>query len=125
MSRSDQQLVIILIVTILVYIGIWVTGLVRGKVFNTILWLNAVTSLAFLVYRLQHELRIVQHTAELREIVVLGLEGLVLIFSCYCIISTKGGTGWKIFHYTAYGVHLTALVLLLIFMISFKFNRLI
>lgn len=125
MSKSDQWIIITVVVFILIHLSIWVVGFLTNKLSYLTADLNLVAGLSIIVYGVQKQLRIEQHYVELREIIVLCFELLVIGCTVYSFISRQWDNGIRIAQYIFFGIHLAALLLVLIFMLTFKMNRLI
>ena len=122
---KDQWINLSLLVSIAAYISILIIGLVNQKLSYLTAMLNLITALSILFYWIQKEIRIQQHMTELREIVVLCFEVIVIGCVVYSL-ATKQWSHWiRIVHYVVFGIHLLALLLFLIFMLTFKMKRLI
>ncbi|MFZ1678989.1 MAG: hypothetical protein WBP41_14765 [Saprospiraceae bacterium] len=124
MSKSDQWVNIILIGTIILYLSIWAIGYKAHKFAYLASIVNIVSGAAILLYWVIRQIQITQHIFELREILVLLFEVVVIACGIFYILSSQRGGGLKILQYLFFGIHLTVLVLGLIFMITFKMNRL-
>ena len=125
MSKSDQWVSITLVVLIIIHFSTWIIGFVTNKLSYLTALLNLVAGLSILLYWGQKQLRIQQHYIEPREIIVLSFELLVIGCTVYSFITKQWSNGIRIAQYIFFGIHLTALLLFLIFMLTFKMNRLI
>src|SRR5689334_6219883 len=108
MGNSDKQVILILSLIIAAYIVTWIAGVMRHQLTYYFSFLNAATALILIVYWVQKQLSITQHSFEGREIAVLLLEGLVLGISVYCIVVRPGMQWAKIVQYVVFGLHFTA-----------------
>ncbi|MGN6531553.1 MAG: hypothetical protein ACTHK0_07355 [Ginsengibacter sp.] len=125
MNKSDKCIIIAFALSILINIIVFVAGLIKHKVALYFSVINALTGLAIIVYWLQREMSVTQHFIEAREVMVLLAEALVIAISIYAI-STASFTSWvKITQYIIFGIHFICLIFFLIFMLTFKFNKLI
>ncbi len=125
MNKADQPIVFILILLIAVHLSIAVPGFVKGKFLFYASILNFISGLLIIIYWLQKQLRIEQHIFEQREFVVLNLE-LVMIFCAVAFFFTNRCTAFfKTVQYSFFTIHLLLLILGLIFMLTFKMNKLI
>jgi hypothetical protein len=124
MGNSDKQVIVIISLIIVAYILTWITGVLKHQVAYYFSFLNAATALGLIVYWVQKQLSITQHFFEGREIAVLCLEGLVAGIAVYCILTRPGMQWVKVIQYIAFGLHFTVLVLFLVFMLTFKMNKL-
>ncbi len=125
MSKTDKWVIIILVICILINISVWVAGLIKHKLVLYFSFLNGLTGLILITYWTAREIKITQHFIETREIAVLSFEALVIAISVYAISSASLNNWIKITQYTVFAVHFACLVLFLIFMLTFKMDRLI
>ena len=125
MSKTDSWVNVIVIAVIAVYIIAWILGLVTHKLVNYFSVINAATALAILIYWTQKQVHITQHYLETREIIFLGIEALFAGISVYAIFTSIIDHWLKITQYIIFSLHLIALILFLIFMLTFKLKRLI
>jgi hypothetical protein len=124
MNKSDSWVIIFLTSVILIYISVWITGFVKHKPAFYFSFLNGLTALTLIAYWVLREIRITQHFIETREIVVLSIEALIIAISVYSILSAFLNSWIKVAQYCIFGVHFLCLVLFLIFMLTFKMDRL-
>lgn len=123
MSLTDHSVRIILGAVILVYVSVWVAGICTGKTAALLSILNAAAGLAIIGYWVVRQLQITQHIVEVREMAVLCFEVAVVAFSLY-YLTRQGNSLMKAFTYAFFGVHLTALLLFLLYMTTFKLTKL-
>jgi len=76
------------------------------------------------LYWIIPQLQIEQHIFESREILVLLLEVMVIVLAMVYILAARKSPGLKTMQILFFGIHLTVLVLGLIFIVTFKMNRL-
>lgn len=125
MSKADKWMIIILAFGILINISVWIAGLIKHKLILCFSFLNALTGLIVITYWIAREIKITQHFIETREVVVLSFEALVIAVSVYAILSASLNNWIKITHYTVFAIHFACLAFFLIFMLTFKMDRLI
>lgn len=125
MSKTDSWVNIILITVIAIYIIAWIAGMLNNKLVSYFSVVNAVTAIAILVYWAQKQVNITQHYVETREIFFLGVEVLFAGISIYTFFYSLANHWLKITQYIIFSLHLIAIVLFLIFMLTFKVKRLI
>ena len=125
MSKADKWMIIILAVGILINISTWIAGLIKHKLVLYFSFLNAFTGFVLITYWIVRELKITQHFIEGREIAVLSFEALVIAVSVYAMSSASLSSWIKNVQYTIFALHLACLVLFLVFMLTFKLDRLI
>ena len=124
MSKSDQGVFVIMLVLLLLYLAVWAMGYFTHKLPFFISALNIATAPAVVGYWAIKQLQIQQHHFELREMVVLGIEVLIFVAAVYAIAS---GNKYKLIttmQYLVFGIHLLVLLLGLVFMFTFKINKL-
>ena len=124
MGNSDKQVILIISLLIVAYILTWITGFMKHQLAYCFSFVNAATALGLIVYWAQKQFRITQPIFEGREIAVLCLEGLVAGIAVYYILVRPGVQWVKVVQYVVFGLHFTALVLFLVFMLTFKMNKL-
>ncbi len=125
MSITDKWITIIVVAIIAIYTGVLIAGLAAHKLLSLISLVNLVTAMGILVYWLLHQIRISQHVIDLPEIVVLCIEAGVITCAA---LALKGGQYeglLKIVQYLVFGIHLSALICFLLFMLFFKMNRMV
>jgi len=125
MIKLDQSVVIIVGLLILLYLSVWAVGYFTGKLFYFMSILNLASAAAIILYWTVRQLKIQQHTIELREIVVLGAELIVIACALYVIAAGNKFNWLKVVQYIVFAIHFLLLLLALIFMLTFKMNRLI
>ena len=70
------------------------------------------------------QLQIQQHHVELREMLVLGIEVLIFFVAVYAIVSGNKYKWMTTMQYILFGIHLLVLVIAVVFMFTFKINKL-
>jgi hypothetical protein len=124
MQLSDNIIKTIVIVLILVYTGTLIIQLMSHSSFNFIAWLNVISASAILIFWTSKQLRISQHYYDSREIIFLCIECFFAGITIYSIIVNATNPFFNIMKYVIYGIHLAAMLALLLFMVTFKMNRL-
>ena len=124
MSKSDQWVNIILVMLMLLYLSVWVFGYYSNKLSVAITCLNFIAALSIVAYWVVRQMKITQHFIEPREIIVLGFEVLIICCALYAIINGYRNSAIKIMQYVCFGIHGLLLILSLIFMLTFKINKL-
>jgi hypothetical protein len=125
MSKSDQLVNVTLVLLILLYISTWAIGYFTGKLAYLISSLNLLSSISMILYWAVREMHIKEHTIELREIIVLSFEVVVIGCAIYSVVTKQEDSWIRVIQYIFFGIHFSALMLALIFMLTFKLNRLI
>ena len=124
-SKSNQDVVVIMLVLVLLYLAVWAIGYFTHKLPSFISALNITTALAVVGYWTIRQFQLQQHYFELREIVVLGIEVIIFITAVYTIASGFKYKWITTMQYLVFGIHLLLLLLGLIFMFTFKINKLL
>jgi|GEM_PF-1463474 len=125
MNKADQPIIFILILLIAVHLSIAVLGFVKGRFLFYASILNFTSGLLIIIYWLQKQLRVQQHIFEQREFVVLNLELIMIFFAVAFFFTNRYATFFKLVQYSFFTVHLLLLITGLIFMLTFKMNKLI
>ena len=125
MNKTDQPVVIIMGLLLLLYLSVWAVGYFTGKLPYLIAGLNLATAACIILYWVVRQLKIKQHYFELREMMVLGAELAVIACAVYAITAGSKINWLKIVQYIVFAIHFLVLILGLIFMLTVKFNRLI
>ena len=124
MGKSDQGVVIIMLLLVLLYLAIWAMGYFTQKLPLFIATLNIVAAIAVVGYWVIRQLQIEQHYFDVREMIVLGIEIIICIAAIYSIASGNKYKWIIILQYAVFGLHLLALVIAVIFMFTFKITKL-
>ena len=125
MSKSDQWVIIAICVLILLYLTILVIGNLTGRFSYLSAFLNAVTGTSIFLYWAIKQIQIDQHIIETRELIVLFFEVLIVAGAVYYVVGNQKYNWLRVMQCIFFGIHLTALLLGLIFMFTFKINKLI
>lgn len=123
--KTDQWVVLLCILLIVIHVAALISGLVTHRLSQYVVLLNMFSGSMILMYWIIKQLQISQHYFELREFVVLGLEVLVVCCAVYVVATKQWTHGLRILQYILFGVHLSALIFLMVFMLTFKMKRLI
>jgi hypothetical protein len=124
MSKQDQLITIMILLLIVIHAAIGIAGYITGRLLFFITLLNLLAGLSIIIYWIQKQVRISRHFFELREMFVLSLELILIGCAIYFISKNPAASFFKVFQYTFFGVHLLLLILGLIFMLTFKMNKL-
>ena len=124
MNKSDQWVNVMLAILILIHVSILIIGLVIHKLPVLIPLLNIAVAFSIIIYWIQKQLRIEQHFNDMREMIVLGMEVIVIATAVYFINTLHRDQWLKVMQYVIFGIHLICLLLFLIFMLTFKMKRL-
>ncbi|MEO6637752.1 MAG: hypothetical protein ABIN25_05720 [Ginsengibacter sp.] len=124
MINSDQWVITLLVVFIIIHITVWIAGYFAHRLFYLFALLNTAAAIVIIGYWTIHEFSISKPIFERREILVLTLEAMVAAGSIYTIVNHSVANGFKIAQYFIFGVHLTVLAAALIFMLTSKIARL-
>ena len=124
MVKSDQGVVIIMLLLVVLYLVIWTIGYFAQKLPLFIATLNIFTALAVVGYWAIRQLQIQQHYFDVREMTLLGIEIIICIAAIYSIASGNKYKWIITIEYAVFGLHLLALVIAVIFMFTFKMTKL-
>jgi len=114
-----------LIVFILIHVSTLIIGSACNRLPYSVTLLNLVIAITIIFYWTQKQMRIEQHSIEWREISVLLFELFVIGSGVYSVINKHWNNWFRAIQYIVFGIHLSALVLLLLGMFLFKIKRLI
>ena len=87
-------------------------------------YINAVTVIGIFIFWSINNLNTKQHHFDFYELLVLGLEACAFIFALYTIIGASNKTYVKIINYVIFGIHIVSTIIMLFYMLLFKFNKL-
>jgi hypothetical protein len=124
MSKADQWVVISVLAVLMIHGLVLIAGLITNRLSYFAGILNLIMGMSVLIYWIQKQLRIEYHIFEMREWVVLLFEAAVAGISIYSIFASQWTTGFRVLQYIFFGIHSVILILLLIFMLTFKMDRL-
>jgi hypothetical protein len=125
MSKSDQWVIIAICVLILLYLSILVIGNFTGRFSYLSAFLNAVAGTSIILYWAIKQIQIDQHIIETRELIVLFFEVLIVAGAVYYVVGNQKYNWLRVMQCIFFGIHLAALLLGLIFVLTFKINKLI
>lgn len=125
MNKTDQPVIIIMLLLIVLDLAAWIGGYVCGRLPRFTAIVNGLTGLAIIGYWGTRQLQIQQHYIEFKEMVVLGLELLVVFLAVYQPANGIKVKWHTIMQYAVFGIHLVVLVLGLLFMLTFRMERMI
>lgn len=124
MNKTDQFIVVIVLLLMLVHLAVGIAGYVTGRLLLWVTLLNLLSASAIIIYWIQKQFTITQHIAEGREMLVIGLELTLIFCAIYLFFSGRTVPLARLLQYIFFGGHLLFLILGLFFMLSFKMNRL-
>jgi hypothetical protein len=124
MSKSDRGVIVIMLLLVLLYLAVWATGYFIHQLAFFTADINIIAGIAIIGYWVIRQMQIQQHTIEIREIVVLSFELLVIFAVFYGIASGMKHKWIVMLQYIVFGLHLLVLLLGLIFMFTFKMKKL-
>ena len=123
MGKSDQGVIIIMLLLVLLYLAIWAIGYFAQKLPQFIATLNIFTALAVVGQWAIRQWQIQQHYFDVREMTVLGIEIIICIAAIYSIASGNKYKWIITTQYAVFGLHLLALVIAVIFMFTFIITK--
>jgi hypothetical protein len=124
MTLSNRQFITITICSVLLYTLAMVMAILNYQQINVIPILNALASLIILTYWLNKQVRITTHYFEFREMIALGVEVLIFGISFVTILYYSSMKLLEVIGYFFFGLHFVAIILLLIFSLTFKIKKL-
>ena len=124
MGKSDQWVIITIALLILLHLSILAIGYFTTKLPYLASVLNLAAGISIILYWIIRQIQIEQHTIELREIIVLFFEVVVIGGAVFYMVATQKNNWLKIMQYLFFGMHLLVLIVGLIFMVTFKMNKL-
>ena len=113
-----------MLLLVLLYGAIWAVGYLSHKLPCFLSTLNIATALAVLGYWATRQWQIKQHYFEWREMIVLGLELLIFVAAVYVMATGNKYKCLLTIQYFVFSIHFLALVTMLIFLLTFKMNKL-
>ena len=122
---SNESVNIILGLLIFIHLLALVAGAALHKLPAIISLLNFLIGMLVIIYWVQKQLRVEQQIIHLPEMIILGLELLVIAGAAYFVLASQKDHWLKVIHYIIFGIHLALLIIFLIFMLTFKMKRLI
>src|SRR6187549_2301466 len=124
MSLSDKRISAVVATVIMIHIAIFVTVLFLPTLSYLTAVVNLVIGSSICIYWIQKQLRITQHIFELREIIALTLEVVVIGCSIYSILLSEQIARLDVVNLFILIVHLLMLLVFLVFMLTFKMKKL-
>lgn len=124
MSRSDQWVIIFAVTVALIHVAVLIIGSITHRLFYLMAIVNLISGSSIIIYWIQKQIRITQHISEGREMIVLGLEAIVVVVTAYSMASNQWNSWQKVFQYIVFGIHFILLLLFIIFILTFKMKRL-
>lgn len=124
MSKTDQLVSIVLVVAILIYLSVLAGAIIYHKA-SLFSLLNVAFAFSVIIYWVQKQFRISVHIADPMEISVLCFEISVIGLGIYSILSEQRISWLIITHKIVFTIHLSFLIVFLVFMLVFRISRLI
>jgi hypothetical protein len=123
-SKSDQFVVVVLSFFILIQVAIAVIGKLTGKFIELAGVLNLIVALLFIGYWVVRYFQVQVHSFDMWITLLLLAETILILLTAYSMMVHYGNQLVRFIQYIFFGLHLLASVLFLVFMLSFKMNRL-
>ena len=124
MVKTDQFVIITIVLLILVHLSIITIGFFTHKFAFMAACLNIAAGASVILYWVIRQLQVEQHYYDIREIMMLLFEVVVIVLAFMYILSTQKSQGLKVMISIFFSIHLIVLILALVFMSSFKMTRL-
>jgi hypothetical protein len=125
MSKSDQCIIVFLVLLILLYLATWVIGYRNYKLAVLIPFLNLAAAFSLIAYWTVNQIKITQHIIDGREITVLIFELLIIGCAAYNMAVGYRYNWLRLIQYVFFGLHLAILLVAIVFMLTFKINKLL
>ena len=124
MLTQNETAVAVLVVFILVQLALVIMGKILGKLAMVVTVFNILVAICIIGYWLLQQFRSTVHYLEFREVAVLAVEVLIIASACYSLIIQHPHQLFKVAQQVFFGIHLLCSILLLIFMLTFRINKL-
>lgn len=121
---NNTYLNIVIAIFIICHLAAFITGYQIQKTTLLVSYLNAIVVIGVLIFWINKNLNIQQHSFEFREAFALCIEACIFIFALYSIVGFQNNTYIKTINYIGSGLHLLAAIGMFIFFLVFKFNKL-
>ena len=120
---NDTSVSITIITILICHLIIITIGYKLNKTIVSISYLNAIFATGILIFWIIDTLN-VNHHFQFSELIVLCIEVCIFIFALYSIIGFHNKNYVKVINYIGLGIHILATTGMLIFMYTFKLNKL-
>jgi len=123
MSKPDNWIIFSVASLIAVHLAVLVIGLITKKFYAATV-LNLVLGLSVIIYWIQNQLRITQHYIDMREMLCLGFEVILIASAIYSLAASRQTSLTIVAQCVFFGIHFVALLLFIVFMLTFRINKL-
>ncbi len=123
MNKTDQLVICIVVLIIFIHLSVIIIQFFSNKFLYLLPVINLVAGLMVFIYWTQKQLSIRQHFFDTREIMVLCFEAIVVGCAVYFIVQIQWNNWLKVLQYLFIIIHVSALLLFLFFMLTFKMNK--
>ena len=124
MNKTDLLVISMVVLIIFIHLSVVFIQFFSNKFLYLMPVINLVAGLIVFIYWTQKQLSIRQHFFDTREIMVLCFEAIVVGCAVYCIVHRQWNNWLKVLQYLFIAIHVSVLLLFLVFMLSFKMNKL-
>lgn len=124
MSKIDEWVNSIIVVLLLVHASVWAFGYFTNRLLYLVSFLNLAVGVAIIAYWVAKQFQIQQHNFDALEIAVLCFETIVIAAAVYSIFTSTVHNWLKVTQYIFFGIHFLVLIAAIIFMLTFKINKL-
>ena len=124
MNKTDLLVICIVVLIIFIHLSVVFIRFFSNKFLYLMPVINLVAGLMVFIYWTQKQLSICQHFFDIREIMVLCFEAIVVGCAVYCIVHSQWNNWLKALQYLFIAIHVSVLLLFLFFMLTFKMNKL-
>lgn len=121
---KDTTVSVAIVFILICHLATIIIGYKAKKTIVSISYLNATFGIGVFIFLLFDTLHIRQHPFEFRELFVLCIEACILIFALYSIIGFHTKTYVKVINHIGFWLHILAAIAMLIFITTFKLDRL-
>jgi hypothetical protein len=123
MSKTDQWVIVTLISLIALHLIILWVGYMTAKMAYLCAGINLAMGFSVILYWVVRPSA--QYSIDTSKMLMVVYEMTVVILAVYFLFSSSKGQGLRLLQYLFFGIHLAVLILGLLFMLTFKMNRLI
>ncbi|MEO7309285.1 MAG: hypothetical protein ABIX01_02725 [Chitinophagaceae bacterium] len=124
MPTQTETAVMVLVLLIIIQLALFIIGKKFGKLATVVSILNILVAVAIVAYWLLKYFQATMHYVELREVVVLGVEIMLLASASYSLMVQHSNQAVKVTQYVFFGIHFLCSILFLIFMLTFRITKL-
>ncbi|MFB9054136.1 hypothetical protein ACFFVB_13690 [Formosa undariae] len=121
---NDTTVSTLLIIILSCHLATIIIGYKTKEVIKSMSYLNAIFALGLLVFFAINTLKTNRHPFQITEVLALGVEVCILIFAVVAVIGFRNKAYVKVINYMGFWFHLLVSAGMIIFMFTFKMDRL-